>query len=412
MKILKNKNLRPAKKKSLDGAEAADKLTWVNLLHFYQPPTASNETVIEAAEKSYRLIIDALKKNPRIKFTINLAGCLLEKLNQLGYRSLIADIKILKDKKQIELTGTAAFHPILPLIPEGEIIKNIEANQEILKKYFGKNFSAQGFFLPELAYAAKTAEIIAGFGYRWIILDEIAANGKLNIIDFSKLYLDKNSGLKIFFRSRLLSKSYVPKTILDLITLNYGGLAATATDAELYGLRHNDNDRVLEKLLGQPTLITLTVSEFLAGLKEKVEIRPLASSWESSTGELKRGAPFTLWLNDKNKIQKLLWQLANLAIATVNRHQNDANYSWARLHLNKGLSSCTFWWASARDFKLFGSISWNPDEIERGANELIKSLRSLAQLSTRTDKIAGERLYLKIKRLIWHKHWHYYWLKK
>ena len=56
------------------------KITWVNLLHFYQPPTADSETVMEAAEKSYRRISGALRKNPRVKFSVNLTGCLLERL--------------------------------------------------------------------------------------------------------------------------------------------------------------------------------------------------------------------------------------------------------------------------------------------------------------------------------------------
>ncbi|KKS34326.1 MAG: hypothetical protein UU95_C0014G0006 [Parcubacteria group bacterium GW2011_GWC2_42_12] len=386
-----------------------NKIIWVNLLHFYQPPAADNETVIEAVEKSYKEIISVLKRNPNVKFTLNLAGCLLEKLDRLGYHNLISDLRVLNDRKQIELTGTAAFHPILPLLPEEEIKKNIEANQIILKKYFGENFQAKGFFLPELAYSPAAARIIASLGYNWIILDEISAFGKLNKLDYHKLYLEKPTGLKIFFRSRNLSKSYVPGTIFNLINKNYSGPALTATDAELYGLRHHDTAAIFEKLLKRPEIQTLTVSEFLSGLKEKVELKPLASSWESTASELKRGAPFALWHNDKNKIQKLLWQLANLAITTVNQHQADANYSWARAHLNRGLASCTFWWASARDFKLFSSISWNPDEIERGTNELIKSIRSLTEANTKTAKITGEKLYLKIKQLIWHKHWNHYW---
>jgi hypothetical protein len=165
-----------------------------------------------------------------------------------------------------------------------------------------------------------------------------------------------------------------------------------------------------EKVLEQPNIKTLTVSDFLSGLKEKVALKPLASSWESTTEELERSEPFIVWQNDKNKIQKLLWQLADFSITTVNRNQTDVNYYWARHHLDRGLSSCAFWWASARDFKLFGSIAWNPDEIERGANQLIKSIRSLADFNTQAAKITGEKLYLKIKQLIWYKHWNYYWI--
>jgi len=390
------------------------KITWVNLLHFYQPPTAKDETVIEAAEKSYKKIIGALKRNPKIKFTLNLTGCLLEKLDQLGYHDLISDIRELNDRGQIELTGTAAYHPILPLLPDREVRENIETNQKILKKYFGENFRAKGFFLPELAYSGAATKIIADCGYGWIILDEISAFGELNKLDYNKLHIEKNTGLKIFFRDRSLSKSYTPEIIINLLNSNYRGLALTATDAELYGLRHIDFADSFEKLLKHPEIKTLTVSEFLSDLKDKVELEPLASSWESTAGELKRGQPYILWQNKNNTIQKSLWSLAELAIETVNRYPADADYPWARLHLNRGLSSCAFWWASARDFKMFSSISWSPDEIERGANELIKSIRSLAEPETIAAKIAGEKIYLKIKRLVWYKHWTKYWagLKK
>ena len=102
-----------------------NKIIWVNLLHFYQPPAADNEMVVEATEKSYKGIISVLKRNPNVKFTLNLAGCLLEKFDKLGYNDLIADLRLLYGRKQIELTGTAAFHPILPLFPQKEIKKKI-----------------------------------------------------------------------------------------------------------------------------------------------------------------------------------------------------------------------------------------------------------------------------------------------
>jgi len=387
------------------------KITWINILHFYQPPTADNETVVQAVEKSYQRIIGALKRNPEIKFTLNLTGCLMEKLDRLGYHGLLNDLKDLLNRGQIELTGTAAFHPLLPLLPEEEIKNNLKANQKILKKYFGENFSPPGFFSPELAYDGKLMKIIKAYGYRWVIMDEISALGKLNKINHHNLYRDKNTGLKICFRGRKLSKSYVPKNIFELISKKLPGLAITATDAELYGLRHGDQTATFEKLLKRPEIKTLTVSEFLNSLKEEKELKPLAASWESTEAELKKNLPFKLWCNEKNPIQKTLWQLAGLAISAVKEHRRDANQTWARNHLDRGLSSCTFWWASARDFKLFGAVSWNPDEIEKGATELIKSVRTLADPKTRPVKIAAEKLYLKIKRLIWHKHWRYYWEK-
>jgi len=385
------------------------KITWINFLHLYQPPTTDNETIIEAAKKSYQRIISALKRNPKIKFTLNLTGCLVEKLAVLGYQNLINDLKTMLFRGQIELTGSAAFHPLLALLPDEEIIRQIKINREILKKHFGKNFEAEGFFIPEAAYGVQVAKIIKKLNYQWLLLDEISAGAKSGQLDFSSLYLDKNSGLKILFRQRQNSKNYPPQTIFKLIKKSKETIVITATDAELYGLRHKDFSCTFEKLLKRPEIKTLTASQYLTSLSQKELIRLRASSWESTERELKNQALYHLWRNPKNKIQVMLWQLAGQAIAVVNRHAKDQNYFWARQHLDRGLSSCTFWWASAHDFKLFSSISWNPDEIEKGLNELIKSIRALADPDTKPVKIKAEKLYIKIKRLIWQKHWRYYW---
>lgn len=388
-----------------------NKITWINILHFYQSPVAKDEIIVEAAEKSYKRIIRSLKRNPQIKFTVNMAGCLLERLEISGYHELISDLKKMLRAGQIELTGSAAFHPILPLLPEQEIRYNIETNQKILKKHFGENFKTSGFFLPELACGKNLFKIISSYGYEWIVLDEISATGKLNQVDFSKLYTEKNTGMKICFRSRELSKSYAPKAIFNLINSGFSGIAITATDAELYGLRHEDFTGTFEKLLKRPEIETKTASEFLSELKNEIAISPAPSSWESTENELKKHLPYALWHNKKNKIQKSLWKLADLAIAAVNGNNGDANFFWSRRHLNRGLASCAFWWASAKDFKLFGSISWNPDEIEKGAEELIKSIRAIANPQTKKTKIKAEKLYIKIKTLTWKKHWNNYWLK-
>ena len=385
------------------------KITWINFIHFYQSPTADNETVVQAVEKSYYRIISALNRNPSIKFTINISGCLLNRLADLGYNNLINNIKSLVDKKQIELTGSAAFHPILALLPDKEISRQIEINEQLLKKYFGKNFKRQGFFIPEAAYGQRVAKIIKKSNFQWLILDEISMAGKLNQTNPATLYFDKKSDLKIIFRQRAFSKDYVPTTIFKLIKKQQTKTIITATDAELYGLRHTDYTAKFEKLLKQQELSAITISQYLSGLKNKQIISPVNSSWESTEKELKKGLAYELWFNQKNIIQKKLWELANLAIKVNNKYKDDSNFFWSRQHLDKGLASCTFWWASAHDFKLFSSISWNPDEIEKGVNELIRSIRSLSNPKTKLEKIQAEKLYIKIKQLVWQKHWNYYW---
>ncbi len=387
-------------------------MLWINFLHLYQPANTDGHVIKEATDKSYWRIVQALEENSKIKFTLNITGCLILRWEELGYFELIKRIKKLVEIGQIELVGSAAYHPALPLIPQREVFKQIKENDKILKKHFGKNIKTPGFFLPELIYSSDVARIIKKLGYEWLILDEIAYNGKLNKVEYNKVYKDIRSGLKIVFRNRKMSKSYVPKTVSKILDKKLKkDVIITATDGELYGLRHEDPTAEFEELLKRKDLKTLTTSEFVASHQSTTKIKPKNSSWESLEKELEKGKPYILWEDESNEIQKKLWELAEFVYRIVEGHEDDTNYHWARWHLVRGLASCTFWWASAKDFRLFGPISWSPDEIERGTNELIRSIRALDDVTTRTTKMKAEKLYIKIKQMVWEKHWNYYWKK-
>lgn len=395
-------------------------MLWINFLHIYQPATADDHTIKEATEKSYLRIIRALEERPRVKFTLNINGCLIERWQELGYSYLIKRINRLIRKKQIELTGTAFYHPILPLIPEEEAKRQIKDQKKILKKYFGNSIKLRGFFIPEMAYGERAGKLIKKFGYEWIILDEISAQGKLNAVKTNQAYQDKKSGLKVIFRSRADSSIYFPDKFPKI--KKSGRIFITATDGELYGLKHEDPTAEFEKMLGNKNLTTLTISEFIKitsllyekGLGEvgikKIDL--ITSNWESTEKEIKNKNPYALWFNKKNKIQNKLWRFAKFAYDIIRLHSKDKNYYWARWHLSRGLASCAFWWASARDFRhVFGPVAWGPDEIEKGLSELVRSIRALDKTTTRRTKIKAEKIYLNIKHLIWRKHWTYHWKK-
>ena len=193
------------------------KLTWINFLHLYQPVNTDAHVIKEATEQSYYRIIRAIEEHPNIKFNLNINGCLFLRWEDLGYHDLIKRIGKLIKKGKIELTGTACYHPIVPLIPEKEVKRQITENEEILQKHFGKNFKPKGFFFPEMAYSPATARIVKSMGYEWIILDEMAVDGKIKNHDFNQVYYDKNSGLKIVIRSRKISNSYVLKTVTKIL---------------------------------------------------------------------------------------------------------------------------------------------------------------------------------------------------
>lgn len=387
-------------------------MLWLNFIHLYQPINLDPYYIKEAADKSYRRLVDFLEQNPRFKFTANITGGLLIRLEDSGYGDLIKRLKRLTTRGQLELVGSAAYHAFLPLLPEEEVIYQIKEQEKILHHYFG-DLKLQGFFIPEMSYSPKLAKVIKGLGYQWLILDEISCGGKLQTnFDFSGKYIDDQSGLKIVFRNRKLSNSYVPRSILDLLSQLSDDLVITATDAELYGLRHEDPSAELEALAKEKNLKTLTISDFLKSqsklIGKKVHLVP--STWESLSSELKRQRPFWLWSSNKNPIQNYSWQLANLAMSLGREFKDDKNYYYYRWHLDRGLASCTFWWASGHSFSHnFGPLAWSPDEVERGLNDLIRSVRSLLSPKSLRAKLKAEKFYIKAKEALWRSHWERYW---
>jgi len=389
-------------------------MQWINFLHLYQPVNKDAYFIQEATVMSYHRIVRGLEENPRTKMTLNIQGCLFLRWEELGETGLIKRIKKLIEKGQVELTGSCAYHALAPLVPIDEVEKQIRENEEILRKHFGAEFKPKGFFFPEMAYGVDVAKLVKSLGYEWLLLDEISGTGKFGAIDFNKVYQDQNSDLKVVFRMRKLSQNFVPDILGNderlLEYKNEQDLYVTATDAELYGLRHIDHTAEFEKLLKKSDLQTETISEFIHD-KKITKIKVVPSNWEATEVELAKGIPYALWRDSKNKIQKQLWKLTELAYSVIKDNPDDTNTAWARWHFVRGLASCTFWWASGRDLQLFGSVSWSPDEVERGINEFIRAIRSLHNEETRSAKIKGEKLYIKIKQMIWSEHWEYYWKK-
>lgn len=388
-------------------------MKWINFLHIYQPVNMDAALIKEATEKSYLRIIRALEEHPELKFTMNINGSLIIRWEDLGYQDLLKRIKKLKDKGQIDLTGTACYHPLLPLIPREEVRGQIRENEELLRKYFGKDFKPRGFYFPEMAYGPEAAKVVKSLGYEWIILDEIAYSGKIGEGDCSKVYLDENSGLKVVLRSRTISNKYVPEEVESLLQAdgNKELITVTGTDGELYGLKHIDHTAVFEKILKSSDLQTETISEFVDSQDNYEKIKIKEHSWATTEEEYRRNQPFNLWNDKKNKIHRKMWEMANLVYQTVESNPEDEHYGLARWYLVRGFASCSFWWASGHDFKLFGGVSWNPDEIERGLNEFTRSIRSLEETASRKNKIKAEKLNLKIKQIIWNQHWKNYWKK-
>ncbi|MDD5357025.1 MAG: polysaccharide deacetylase family protein [Candidatus Pacebacteria bacterium] len=374
---------------------------WVNILHIYQPPTQEKEVIEKVSNESYSLILKLLEKYPNLKITLNINGSLVELLEKYGRADILLGIRKFADEGRIELLGSAMYHPILPLLSKKEIERQIQLNEDVLKKYFGNAYKTAGFYLPELAYGKKVASVLKKLGFTFLVLDETHTEAKVNP---EVRYVLKGNGLNVIFRNTEFSKTFPPEYISQNKAKILGDYIVTLHDGELYGHWHTDDRGFYERIFTDMEVKTLAASEYLSRLSKSETISVREASWESTKEELAEKIPFGLWNDPRNMIHKRLNLFRNFVLKTVEGAQGDLEYGKARKYADKGVASCAWWWASERKIGPFSPVSWNPTEIEKGAKQLLLAVRALSNVDEKI-KLKAEKLFAKLHELIWEKHW-------
>jgi len=386
-------------------------MKWINILHLYQPPTQSHDLVRHVTYESYNLIAGLIEKYPHIRMTLNISGSLLELLDATGEQKIIQRFKKLYEQGEIELIGSAMYHPILPLLPPSEIERQIHLNNDTLKKYFGEQCVPKGFYFPEMAYSKEAAMVVKKMGFEWVLLDDSGHFPSTKTIPHSSArtcYEINHVGLKVIFRNRIFSQTFPPEYIVDHILEIKDDVLITAHDGELYGHWHKDDNGFYQKIFNMPDIQTFKVSEYIESLLSSnaphVLLEPWEGNWEMTEQERKDGINFALWKHPENNIQKKLWDLAHISMYIIEKKTKDPNYAIARNALDKGLASCAWWWASQRKLGPFSPVTWNPTEVEKGATMLLTAVRSLKKLSVK-DHMRAEKKTASLRELVWKKHW-------
>lgn len=366
---------------------------WANFLHIYQPAVQKQVWVKRIAEDSYRKIFSGLLSIERARLTLNINGVLCELLDQAGAHDVLKNIKTLIDSGRLEITGSAKYHAFLPLLPEGEIERQIILNEETLSKYFGNNWKKGGFFPPEMAYSKKVAEVAKKLGYKWIIIDEMAIPDG-NKIEKGTIYnIEGLDDFHVFFRERNLTFKILSSAnsgalpfILKFLEprLDKSEYIVTAMDGETFGHHRPGLENLLFEMFKEEKIKPAMISDLPEIFKKKEAIEPRDSTWAAVPRDFKIGQPYFRWHNKDSVLQNRQWELLYLAIEVVNR---DASQK-TRTLLDKALHSDQFWWSSARPW-------WSLEWIERGAYDF-KEIIKKSNTASEEDKQKAEELYKQI----------------
>lgn len=386
--------------------QACDRMGKMRLalfLHAYQPPTQFPEVTQQITKESYRPIVQVLVDNPHARLTLNLTGSLTEQLVAQGENNLINDLSHLVQQGQVELTTTAAYHPLLAKITDNEIQRQIRLNNLINDRTLDGNYRPQGIFLPEMFYKRRVAENIVKLGYSWFVLDESAFPGAgleekgqhLRLEIGRNKYQFKDLNLSVFFRNRPLSlevafnpdltANQLVKLMLEHYLDAQESYALIAVDAETFGHHIKTNLTLLSDIMNHPNIEPVTISELLTlGVPER-EIEPLESTWGMAIEDARGERTFPRWDNPENPIHKMQWELYDIALK-VGTHTGEQPDNF-----DKALHSDQFWWSSHNP-------CWHPEMLKRGVQQLIEVI-STSPKTTNSDLVKAQTLAAEIVQM-------------
>lgn len=354
---------------------------WAQLLHFYQPPTQIHAILEKVCNESYRPLTRLIDEEPSARLTVNINGVLTEMLAQHGMEDVVSGLKNLAGKGKIEFTGSAKYHPVLPLLPPEEMRRQIELNYETNRHYFGESYAPKGFFPPEMCYGHNILFPVLSTGHEWLLLSGVACPAEWPTRTVYQV-TEMKQKLSVLFRDDILSnkisfrKTDAPGFVTDLFSLggrNGDIYVITAMDAETYGHHIKDWEnlflrRFLTMIRGQtgandtgypvnggemPEIRAVTVSELLRLFPKDKTIEPRPSSWSTSLSDIECGTPYPLWDAKDNVLHQLLWrhlwltiELTEKAVLVAKSEDAARHAATARLLCDEAENSDQFWWAS------------------------------------------------------------------
>jgi hypothetical protein len=373
---------------------------WAPLLHLYQPPTQLHWVLKKVCNEAYRPLVNLFHELPHAEVTVNINAVLTELLDEHGMSDVIDGLRELAEKGRLEFTGSAMYHPILPLIPQEEMLRQIVHNHQTNRRFFGQSYSPQGFFSPEMCYSRDIVKPILDTGHRWLILSGLACPIAWPTDVIHEISSDGRNRA-VFFRDDILSNKISFRQVdasgfLDHLRQLRGArndiYVITAMDAETFGHHIKNWERLfleevyealepiepiargvrqLQRLVDtqkeifrfrekmeKPEIEVVTISKLLELFPSGKSVEPRLSSWSTSMDDICAGNPYPLWKSKDNLIHQLQWQHLKIAIELAKKAVEAASTESAKYYadiarglLDRAMHSDQFWWASQKPMR-------------------------------------------------------------
>ncbi len=381
-------------------------LFWANVINLYQPPGIERSELEKIVNLSYIPLLAIFEKNPKYSMTLNLPGSTVDLLIRTGFGTIINTIAALAENGQVDFTVTPTYQPVIPLMAEDDIDRQIEAHNKICRRYFGIYYRPAGLFSPYQAYSPKVTKTGARFALKWVVINDSSINSN----NHSALYMDKSAGGILILPanselSRQLNGAFnarnLPRSATEFIqsvskqTANDRYLI-TIADAASFGYLHAGRNGLLGALYKDPKLRPVSVTQLRRFIKRKEFARPVDSSSETINQGGRNKRPFLAWDDSKSPVQQTLWKIFSIAVSEIKNAgaKGDPQYARAREMMDAASAGINWIMTAAKPW-------WDPKYALKVADDLAIAVFVLlsSPLKVKEEAIAlRQRIYDQIEQ--------------
>jgi len=135
----------------------------------HQPDGTSNQRFEAVYQQSYKPFLSLLYKYHRVHTVLHYCGSLFEWMED-QHPEFVMLLKEMVRRKQVELLGGGYHAPILPLIPDGDKLGQIEKMSTYIRTTFGTR--PRGGWLAERVWEPTLSRILSNSGIEYTFLDD------------------------------------------------------------------------------------------------------------------------------------------------------------------------------------------------------------------------------------------------
>ncbi|MBN1162549.1 hypothetical protein JXA34_02265 [Patescibacteria group bacterium] len=407
------------------------------ILHLYQPSFQKKEVLDKIAKESYYPLLKFINNRKDVNLTLNIPLSLLEIMDKYGHKEWIEEIKTLYKSDRIEIIGSAAYHPILSMLPKNIAEDEILLNEYGLGYYLGskqdfEGFPAlmikdvRGFFPPELAINENIVQVVSSLGYDWMLVSEVAVKGlvdKENV--FESVYKYKDNSCYLVCRDRKLSNIISFKRDLDTddifnhIYKEVKDATVVALDGEYFGHHYKDGMTLLSIIMDRFRSDGISTN-FMSKLVSNLPTRDVdiinESTWNTMDISNNVTDSYPLWFNTTNNIQSLMYDIESNILGCINEggivYKNEINVqgggmSWdmdgnTQLYINihRMLCSDKYWWMSKKSMPC-GEYLYEPGFVLMGLEYFSKVISRISDEEKKKELLSR---FEKLKNMIEENH--------